>query len=138
MKQSGFKIEMDDFGTGYSSLNMLSEIEVDVLKLDMRFIQDCTENKRSILSFVISLAKWLNLTTVAEGVETSEQVEQLKRFGCDFVQGYYYAKPMSLSDFEKFMDGDSQEQLTVQEETFDLEIVTPEPYEVKKNTFDTQ
>ena len=134
LKQSGFKIEMDDFGTGYSSLNMLSEIEVDVLKLDMRFIQDCTENKRSILSFVISLAKWLNLTTVAEGVETSEQVEQLKRFGCDFVQGYYYAKPMSLSDFEKFMDGDSQEQLTVQEETFDLEIVTPEPSEVKKNT----
>ena len=125
---------MDDFGSGYSSLNMLSEIEVDVLKLDMRFIQECTENKRSILSFVISLAKWLNLVTIAEGVETREQVEQLKRFGCDFVQGYYYAKPMSLSDFEKFMDRDGLEQLEEQEKPFDLEIVTPEPSEVKKDT----
>ena len=79
---------MDDFGSGYSSLNALSELPVDILKLDMKFIQSSTENRKNILGFVISLSKWLNLPMIAEGVETREQLDKLKNFGCDYVQGY--------------------------------------------------
>lgn len=101
----GFKIEMDDFGSGYSSINMLSELPIDVLKLDMRFIQQESKamDKKSILSFVISLSKWLDLDTVAEGVETKEQVDLLRNMGCDYVQGYYYAKPMPAEEFEQYL-----------------------------------
>lgn len=105
MKELGFIIEMDDFGSGYSSLNMLSELPIDILKLDMRFIQRETEknNSRSILSFVISMAKWMKLTVVAEGVETKEQINLLRNMDCDLVQGYYYAKPMPTEEFTKLV-----------------------------------
>ena len=88
LRANGFVIEMDDFGSGYSSLNALSELPVDILKLDMKFIQSSTENRKNILGFVISLSKWLNLPMIAEGVETREQLDKLKNFGCDYVQGY--------------------------------------------------
>lgn len=109
LKKMGFIIEMDDFGTGYSSLNMLSELPIDILKLDMKFIQsemltDPKAEKKSILSFVISLAKWMQLPVVAEGVETIEQVERLRSMECDFVQGYYYAKPMKEEDFRFLLE----------------------------------
>ncbi|MEG1089662.1 MAG: EAL domain-containing protein, partial [Bacteroidales bacterium] len=80
LKKLGFIIEMDDFGTGYSSLNMLSELPIDIIKLDMRFIQKEKHKHydRSILSFIISLAKWMDLKVVAEGVETEEQVQLLQ------------------------------------------------------------
>ncbi|MCI2056382.1 MAG: EAL domain-containing protein [Oscillibacter sp.] len=105
LKRLGFIIEMDDFGSGYSSLNMLSELPIDILKLDIRFIQKETarENKRSILSFIISLAKWMNLLVVAEGVETQEQINILRDLECTYVQGYYYAKPMPEQDFLKLL-----------------------------------
>ena len=101
LKRLGFVVEMDDFGSGYSSLNMLSELPIDILKLDMRFIQKETDknSSRNILSFVISLAKWMNLLVVAEGVETQQQIDLLRNMDCNYVQGYYYAKPMVVSDF---------------------------------------
>ncbi len=101
LKQLGFVIEMDDFGSGYSSLNMLSELPIDVLKLDMRFIQKETEkpDKRNILSFIISLAKWMNLLVVAEGVETAQQIDILRDLECTYVQGYYFSRPMPATDF---------------------------------------
>lgn len=108
LRKSGFKIEMDDFGSGYSSLNMLSNLPVDVLKLDMRFVQDSTDDPKSILGFVISLSKWMELDTIAEGVETQEQVDKLKQLGCNFAQGYYYAKPMPREDFECRLEGASE------------------------------
>lgn len=103
LKQLGFIIEMDDFGSGYSSLNMLSELPIDILKLDMRFIQKETvkEDKHNILSFIISLAKWMNLFVVAEGVETQEQIELLRELECTYVQGYHYAKPLPEQEFYK-------------------------------------
>lgn len=104
LREGGFKIEMDDFGSGYSSLTMLSDLAVDVLKLDMKFIQKNSDNGKNILGFVISLSKWLNLVTIAEGVETKEQVEHLKQLGCDYVQGYFYAKPMPEKEFERYRD----------------------------------
>ncbi|MGE4213650.1 MAG: EAL domain-containing protein [Anaerotignaceae bacterium] len=105
LKSLGFIIEMDDFGSGYSSLNMLNELPIDILKLDMKFIQnDCDErNNKNILSFIISLAKWLDLLVVAEGVETYEQVQRLRNMDCTYVQGYYYAKPMPSEDFENLL-----------------------------------
>ena len=116
LRESGFKIEMDDFGTGYSSLNMLSEMPIDFLKLDIKFIQKNSENRKNILGFIISLAKWLNLETIAEGVENIDQVEKLKSFGCDYVQGYYFAKPMQREAFERYLEKVSwRERATVDE-----------------------
>ncbi|WP_313527270.1 EAL domain-containing protein [Anaerotignum sp.] len=105
LKKIGFIIEMDDFGSGYSSLNMLSELPIDVIKLDMRFMQneDSSRNKRSIMSFVISLAKWMGLLVIAEGVETEEQVNLLKVLGCQRVQGYYFSKPLPVDLFEELI-----------------------------------
>ncbi|MDD3744908.1 MAG: EAL domain-containing protein [Anaerostipes sp.] len=106
LRSLGFIIEMDDFGSGYSSLNMLAEIPIDILKLDMRFIKSESENVsgKGILSFIISLAKWLDLAVIAEGVETKEQVASLKTMDCNYVQGYYYAKPMPKKEFISLME----------------------------------
>ncbi|NLL93751.1 MAG: EAL domain-containing protein [Clostridiales bacterium] len=101
LKEQGFIIEMDDFGSGYSSLNMLSEFPIDILKLDMKFIQNSGSNikNRSIMSSVIDLAKKIDLSVVAEGVEEQSQVTMLKGMGCDMVQGYYFAKPLTEEEF---------------------------------------
>lgn len=105
LKDAGFIIEMDDFGTGYSSLNMLAEMPVDILKLDMRFIQmeATTSSGRGIINFIMSLAKWMNLAVVAEGVETKEQIAMLRSMDCNYVQGFYFAKPMKCEDFEELL-----------------------------------
>ncbi len=96
LRKLGFIIEMDDFGSGYSSLNMLNQMKMDILKLDMKFIQSETAKPvdQGILRFIVSLARWMNLSVVAEGVETREQLERLREIGCDYVQGYLFARPM--------------------------------------------
>ncbi len=103
LKKLGFIIEMDDFGTGYSSLNMLSEMPVDVLKLDMGFLQTYNGKKSSasVIGTVMLLANRLNLDVIAEGVETKEQVEFLKSIGCSIGQGYFFSKPI---DFDTFLN----------------------------------
>ena len=105
LRSAGFVIEMDDFGSGYSSLNMLNELPIDILKLDLKFLQEGNEHgkRRSILSFVVSLAKWLDLQVIAEGVETAEQVEKLRSVGCTMGQGYYFSRPIPKKDFERFL-----------------------------------
>ncbi|UWP59627.1 EAL domain-containing protein [Ruminococcus gauvreauii] len=111
----GFIIEMDDFGSGYSSLNMLTEMPIDVLKLDMKFIH--TEITRpsgqGILPFIVSMARWMKLSVVAEGVETREQLERLQLDGCDYAQGYYFAKPMPVRDFEAILSASPPTGVTV-------------------------
>lgn len=100
LKKNGFTIEMDDFGSGYSSLNMLSEIPIDILKLDMKFVQGKDlANNRNIMNFVMGLAKWMNLLVVAEGVETQDQINVLKALECNYVQGYFYSKPLPADEF---------------------------------------
>lgn len=107
LRRQGFVIEMDDFGSGYSSLNMLSKMPLDVLKLDMKFIQNEKEvSNDKILRFIIDLAKGMDLSVVAEGVETLEQFERLKELECDQAQGYFFAKPMPALEFEKFLHKD--------------------------------
>lgn len=105
LKKAGFIIQMDDFGSGYSSLNMLRNAPVDVLKIDRFFLDEImsTQRGRIIVETSIKMAKQLNLQVVAEGVETKEQVEFLKQTGCDIAQGYYYSKPIPISDFEKLV-----------------------------------
>lgn len=105
LRKLGFVIEMDDFGSGYSSLNMLNRMPLDILKLDMQFIQNETTKagSRGILHFIMDLAKWMKLSVVAEGVETSEQLERLREVGCNYVQGYYLGRPMPCQDFEELL-----------------------------------
>ena len=96
---------MDDFGAGYSSLNSLKELQLDVLKLDADFFrgEDAEDRGMLIVSEVIDLAKKLNMKIVAEGIESKEQVEFLTEQSCDLIQGYYYAKPMPVSQFEELV-----------------------------------
>ena len=104
LRELGFAISMDDFGTGYSSLNMLSEVPVDVLKIDMRFLKnfnDADVKSKNIIHFIVYMAKWLNLPVIAEGVETLEQVEYLRSVGCYNGQGYFFAKPFPIEEYEE-------------------------------------
>ena len=104
LRKAGFTIEMDDFGSGYSSLNTLKDINVDVLKVDMGFIKETKNIKKSriILDSVIKMAKELDLLIITEGVETEEQVDNLTKLGCDTFQGYYFSKPIDVNQFEKW------------------------------------
>lgn len=103
LKEFGFEISMDDFGAGYSSLNSLKELPLDVLKLDAGFFreEDTDGRGKMIIGDTISLAKKLDMKIVAEGIETREQVDFLTTMDCDLIQGYYFAKPMPVSDFEE-------------------------------------
>ena len=103
LRKAGFTLEMDDFGSGYSSLNTLKDINVDVLKVDMGFIKETKNVKKSriILASVIKMAKELNLLIITEGVETEEQVDNLTKLGCDVFQGYYFSKAIDVNEFEK-------------------------------------
>lgn len=104
LRESGFAIELDDFGTGYSSMTTLNSIDIDILKLDMSIIQnDVPGSDRNVLDFCMQLAKMMKLKTVAEGAETAEQTERLKALGCDYVQGYYYSKPLPIVQFEDYV-----------------------------------
>lgn len=102
LQKAGFTVEMDDFGSGYSSLNTLKDIYIDVIKVDMAFLQQTNDTDRSkkILTSVIHLAKELGIHSIVEGVETPEQVDFLKQLNCDMFQGYYFAKPVPVSEFE--------------------------------------
>ena len=121
LREKGFVVEMDDFGSGYSSLNMLNRMPMDILKLDMQFIRTEMEmpESRRTLRYIIGLAHWLNLSVVAEGVETKEQLEHLRNLGCDYIQGYYLAKPMDPADFEELFRQQISEQ-EKKDQTFQL------------------
>ncbi|WP_094551493.1 sensor domain-containing protein [Petroclostridium xylanilyticum] len=106
IKGLGIKIAMDDFGTGYSSLAMLLNLEVDKIKIDKIFINNIRKSRdEKIIRTVISMAKELGLTVIVEGVETEEQVNFLKNINCEYGQGYFWAKPMQVADFEKYLQG---------------------------------
>lgn len=100
-REEGYQVWMDDFGAGYSSLNNLKTYDFDVLKIDMNFLRSFDTNKRSkvILATIINMAKELGMHTLAEGVETREQFEFLRRIGCEKMQGYLFGKPKPFEDF---------------------------------------
>ncbi len=106
LQQEGFKILMDDFGSGYSSLNMLKDVNIDILKIDMKFLDignESVEKGIGILESVIDLARMLGIPMISEGVEELKQKEALLDMGCVYAQGYYFYRPMPIIDFEKYL-----------------------------------
>ena len=103
LRELGFIVEMDDFGSGYSSLNMLKDISVDVLKIDMAFLQKSKDDAKShkILEKIIILAKELGMKVLTEGVESDKQIDFLSSAGCDLFQGYYFSRPVPVNEFEE-------------------------------------
>ena len=103
LQAMGFRLEVDDFGAGYSSLNMIRQIPVDTIKIDKDFLDKklATDKGKIVISHTIAMAKDLKLDVVAEGVETKEHVDFLKSSSCDIAQGFFFAKPMPLEEFEK-------------------------------------
>lgn len=100
-KKAGYQLWLDDFGSGYSTLNVLKEFPFDLLKIDMAFLRNFNEESRKIIRSIILMAKNLSIHTLAEGAETKEQVDFLRKSGCEDIQGYFYGKPMSIEEFEK-------------------------------------
>ena len=109
LRKDGFIVEMDDFGSGYSSLNLLKDMPVDVLKIDMRFLTSNSDDMkaRTILQNIINLSEDLGMFSLTEGVETKSQLEMLSEMGCKLFQGYYFAKPLPLDDFNDFLKSQS-------------------------------
>lgn len=105
LRGSGFTILMDDFGSGYSSLNTLKDIDVDILKIDMKFLPTGQDNVKSekILTSIVRMSSWLGIPAVVEGVETKEQRDFLVSIGCGYVQGYFFARPMPVKKYEELM-----------------------------------
>jgi EAL domain-containing protein (putative c-di-GMP-specific phosphodiesterase class I) len=105
LRKMGFAVSMDDFGSGYSSLNLLKELPFDTLKIDGEFFRNVSDLNRAniVVKNIIGLAKSLDMKVVAEGIETEDQVNFLRTTECDLIQGYYYSKPISSEEFEKYM-----------------------------------
>lgn len=102
-RKYGFKMSMDDFGSGYSSINLLGNLPLDVIKMDQGFFNSHLNREQNLIvvESTINMIKKLGMTVVAEGIETSAEVEMLRSLGCDIIQGYYFGKPMSVKEFEK-------------------------------------
>lgn len=105
-RDRGIKVSMDDFGSGYSSLNVISTLQIDTLKIDKVFLrnEDLSENDKTVIESMISMAKRLGMKVICEGVETETQMTFLKRANCDQIQGYYYGKPMDEATFSQFVE----------------------------------
>ena len=113
LRKAGFKVLLDDFGSAYSSLNMLRNLKVDVLKLDMKFLdtnedRENSEKGISIIDSIVGMSNQLGLPIIVEGVERLDQVEVLTKLGCVYAQGYYYYKPMPLKKFEELIKDNSK------------------------------
>ncbi len=106
LKDLGLRWSIDDFGTGYSSLNLLKELPVDIIKIDKSFLEETESSRTSkiIVRKTVELTKELEKVVVCEGVETESQADYLKGIQCDVAQGYLYAKPMPMIEFEKMLD----------------------------------
>ena len=104
--KNDFRLAIDDFGTGYSSLNLLKELPVDIIKIDKSFLDETesSETSKIIIRKTVELTQELDKTVVCEGVETENQADYLRGIRCDMAQGYLYAKPMPMEEFEKLLD----------------------------------
>ena len=105
LRSLGHKVEMDDFGSGYSSLNMLTDMPIDVIKMDKAFIRNIQPGNKAmhLVELVLDIAKYLEVPVVAEGVETEEELKMLKDAGCDIIQGYYFSKPIPPEEMSRFV-----------------------------------
>jgi len=105
LKRLGFKIAIDDFGTGYSSLSYISTLPIDLVKIDISFVRKILEDRttRAVVKAIVSLCRDIGVKTIAEGVEKKEQLEMLKDFGCDYVQGFLFYKPLPEKEFDELL-----------------------------------
>jgi EAL domain-containing protein (putative c-di-GMP-specific phosphodiesterase class I) len=100
----GCRVALDDFGTGFSSLSYLRTFEFDVLKIDKTFIDEMTNSRDyGLVASIVSMGRILGMRVVAEGVETAEQVKRLRQIGCDYVQGYYFSRPLPAEAFLRYL-----------------------------------
>ncbi|MDE6202568.1 MAG: EAL domain-containing protein, partial [Lachnospiraceae bacterium] len=106
LRKEGYDVLMDDFGSGYSSLNTLRELPVNILKIDMKFMNQLEDSHRaaSIVLCIVKMAKMLGMKTVAEGVETKNQVEFLRNIGCDSIQGYFFSRPIKPAQLQQMLE----------------------------------
>lgn len=106
MHEQGFLCSLDDFGSGYSSFTMLKDFDIDVLKLDRSFFLDLHQLKRQedIICSIQELAESQHIKTVAEGIETQEQLAYVNSMHCDVIQGFYFSRPLPLKEFETWAD----------------------------------
>ena len=108
IRAQGFSIALDDFGTGYSSLSYLNNLPIDKMKIDRGFIKDYPENDDgTLIKILVEMSKTLKMNVLTEGAETKEQVDFLNSIGCDYIQGYYYSKPLPLASFISFVEANS-------------------------------
>ena len=121
LHECGYFVEMDDFGSGYSSLNVLKDIELDLIKLDMMFLVEKSDSNRGgmILSSIVRMAKWLGLPVIAEGVETIEQADFLKSIGCEYIQGYFYSRPLPENQYVDILTASALGEKTTQVKMLD-------------------
>ena len=105
LREQGVEVSVDDFGSGYSSLNILAKVSADTVKLDRMFLNNANKDERglTVIQYLTKMLKRLGFTVIAEGVETEEQLKWMRMADCDLVQGYYYAKPMSIPEFRVFL-----------------------------------
>ncbi len=104
LKDLGLKIAIDDFGTGYSSLGYLMELDVDIIKIDRKFVVTADGQKgKKLLKNIIKMVKDLGCKVIIEGVEKDEDVELIKSFGGEYIQGFYYSKPLSLDRMIEYL-----------------------------------
>lgn len=121
LQEFGLTVEIDDFGSGYSSFNTLKDVPADILKIDMRFLESNSNSERggNILESIVRMTRWLNMSVIAEGVETKTQADYLCSIGCQNIQGYLYSKPIPADDFEKLLSGSRKETLSTEYELID-------------------
>lgn len=133
--KEGFEVWMDDFGSGYSSLNVLKDFEFDEIKIDMGFLRNFNERSRKIVTAAVRMAKELGVHTLAEGVETKEHVEFLKSIGCERIQGYYYGKPLPVTESVEHLKGigilaESHERSKLFQKIGLIDIINSQPYAI--------
>ncbi len=104
-QQLGAEVHLDDFGTGYSSLSQLARVPINAIKLDQSFVRDVTSQQvsQSLVRAIVAVARALDLQVIAEGIETREELQFVQENGADIIQGYYYARPMPVAEFEHWL-----------------------------------
>jgi EAL domain-containing protein (putative c-di-GMP-specific phosphodiesterase class I) len=133
LRDLGLNISIDDFGTGYSSLAYLKRFPLNTLKIDRSFIKDIDTNSddREITKAIIAMGQNLNLKVLAEGAETLEQVQILRDSGCDYIQGYYYSRPLPASEIQPFLE--NREMRPVQSvKSFDQSLTDYEQVDIRQ------
>ena len=109
----GYRTALDDFGTGFSSLSYLRDFHFDVLKVDKSFVDNLQDTRHcGLVASIVSMGRILGMQVVAEGVEEEPQVRKLRQIGCDYAQGYYYAKPLPFDNFVEFLSPSALRQVS--------------------------